>query len=140
MQLTLGDTVTEWVIYALQTFAALPFDLQVVPFSETKEAASERLIVRTEIGEQLLEADQCFMGTLTLTFKTPNRDALAANDVWAKAEAALVAGLQTTGSNTRALELFSRLDLLTENASSQVEISTNFRRYSRVIPLHVKAL
>jgi hypothetical protein len=140
MQLSLADVIADWTVYAIRTFATLPFNLQVSPFVSGKDAPAERLIVKVEIGEQIVAADQCFMGTMTLTFKTTKRDAAAANDIWAKVEAALVSGLQTTGSNARALTLFSRLDFITEEATTGLDNTSNFRHYTRTIPLHAKLL
>ena len=140
MQLSRADTVAEWVIYAIRTFATLPFDLQITPFTSSEDAKAERLVVKVTEGEQYLEADQGFNDTLTLTFKTVVRDAAAVKDLWAKIDAAFTAGLQTAESNARAISLFSRLDMLTENATSSMDNTANFRHFSRTIPLHVKLL
>ena len=139
-QISLADTITGWMIYAFKTFAQLPFDLQVEPFVSGAEAQAERLIIKVEIGEQYLEADQGFNGNLTLTFKTTERDAAKANEKWTQAEAALLAGMQTEASNARAITLFSRLDFLTENATTSLDHSANFRHFVRTIPLHAKLL
>jgi len=139
-QLSRADTVIDWTIYAVRSFATLPFSLQIVPFVSSEDAKAERLVVKVVEGEQYLEADQGFNDTMTLTFKTTKRDAAAVNDLWARIDAALIAGLQTDGSNTRALTIFSRLDFLTENATTDLSSTTNFRHFSRTIPLHVKLL
>ena len=138
--IAIADVVVDWAVYAIQSFATLPFGLSVSPFVSDMDAASSRLTVKVEIGEQYLEADQGFNGTMTFSFKTVERDPSKANDVWAKIEAALTAGLQTPGSNARAITLFSRLDFLTENATTTLDNTSNFRHYTRQIPIHVKLL
>lgn len=140
MQLSRADTVIDWTIYAIRTFATLPFSLQIVPFVSSEDAKAERLVVKVTDGGNYLEADQGFDGTMTLMFKTTKRDAAEVNDLWAKIDAALIAGLQTDGSNTRAITIFSRLDFLTENATTELSNTTNFRHFSRTIPLHVNLL
>lgn len=139
-QTTLGDKVTEQVLFGFRSFATLPYDLQIEPFVSDEDAKSERVVVKTEIGEQYLEADQGFNATLTVVFKTVERDAAKANDKWAKAEQALYEGLETSASNARGITIFSRLDFLTENATTTIDNSDNFRKYTRTIPMHVKLL
>lgn len=134
------DTVVEWVIYAIRAFATLPFSLQIVPFVSSEEAKAERLVVKVTEGLQYLEADQGFSDVLTLTFKTTKRDAAAVNDLWAKIDAALIAGLLNDTSNTSALTLFSQLILITEEAATEKSNTPNFRHFSRTIPLKVKLL
>lgn len=134
------DTVADWVIYAIRTFATLPFSLQIVPFVSSEEAKAERLVVKVTEGPQYLEADQGFSDVLTLTFKTTKRDAAAVNDLWAKIDAALIAGLLNDTSNTSALTLFSQLILITEEATTDKSSTPNFRHFSRTIPLKVKLL
>lgn len=140
MQLSRAGIVVQWIIYAIRSFATLPFSLQIEPYVSSADAKAERLVVKVVEGEQYLEADQGFNDTLTLTFKTTKRDAAAVNDLWAKVDEALIAGLQTEGSNTEALTLFSRLDFLTENATTDLTHGANTRQFSRTIPLHVKLL
>ncbi len=135
-----ADIVIEWTIYAIRTFVTLPFSLQIVPFVSGKEAEAERLVIKVVEGENYLEADQGFNDVMTMTFKTTKRDEATVKDLWAKIDAALIAGLQTEGSNARAITIFSRLDFLTENATTELTSTTNFRHFSRTIPLHVLLL
>ncbi len=140
MQQSRADIVVGWAVYALRSFATLPFALQIAPFVSGQAAKAERLIVKVIEGSQYLEADRGFNDTMELKFTTTKRDEAQANDLWAKIDAAMIAGLQTPGSNGRALTLFSRLDFITEEATTGLDNSTNFRHYSRTIPLHVKLL
>ena len=140
MQESLGTAISNWVISAFRTFAVLPFDLQIEPFVSGAEAQSERLIIKVEIGNQYWEADEGYNGTMTITFKTVERDAAIADDKWAKAEAALFAGMQTAGSLAAMQTLFQRICFLTNDASSSLDNTDNFRRYTRTIPLQVKPL
>lgn len=140
MQETLGDKVTGWAIYALQTFGTLPYGFQVEPFVSDKEADRERLVVKVEIGPQLLEADQCFSGNITFTLKTTRREADLAKDLWARVEDCLTQGLMNPDSNQQALATFSRLDFLTEDAQVDISNTPNTRKFVRTIPLHVKLL
>lgn len=139
-QLTLGDKVTEQVIFGFRSFATLPFDLQIEPFVSDEATKAERVVVKTEIGEQYLEADQGFNATLMVMFKTVERNANIANDKWAKVEQALYEGLQTSAANARGILIFSRLDFITESATTEIDNSANFRKYTRTIPMHVALL
>ena len=137
---SIADKVVTWVIYAIRTFGTLPADLAIVPFVSAEQAHQRKIVVKCETGPQILEADQCFTGDLSLEYKTVDRDAQDANDVWAKVENALVQGLQNTTSNAKALETFSRLDMLTEDAQNSTSNTANHRIFSRIIPLHIGLL
>lgn len=133
-QLSLADTVTEWAIFALRAAATLPADLQIVPFVSSENAESERLIVKCEIGERLLEGGNLYQCSLSFEFRTVNRSAEEANDIFAKVEAA-IATAPAAAAVTRAGELFKEVFIATENASTTLDHGNNVRTFIRTLPL-----
>ena len=135
-QQALGDKLTEWAIGACRAFATLPFDLQIVPFASSEEAASERLIVTCEVGEKIQSGLQPYECKMTFEFRTVNRSAEEANDVFAKVEAVLFSSLNNAGSVALATSIgLTYLQAFPESAETNLEGGGNFRKYTRTIPL-----
>jgi len=135
MQLTLGNKVEQWAIYALRAAATLPFNLQVNPVNSSEETKSERLVVKAEIGEKLLEGEKPYVAVLEVKFHSVNRSAEQADDVFAKVEASLTNPATSSYVNAN----FTWLLVKTEEAKTTLESRGNFRVYTRTIPLQVNA-
>jgi hypothetical protein len=136
MQQTIGNKIEAWAIQALRAAATLPFDLQVEAFNSSAETATERIVVKAEIGEKMLEGQKPYAAQLDVSFHTVNRDADEANDVFAKAEASLVA----PASSAYVTANFTWLLVMTEAARTTMETRGNFRVFTRTIPLQVASI
>ena len=134
-QLSRGDIVTEWVVYALQTFATVPFGFQVIPFVDDANAKNERLVVKMEVGAKMESGPEPYQCTASFSFHTVNRSAEEANDVFAKVTAGLADSLQQAAGITYANTLFTWLQIFPEEAETNLDNSGNFRIYTRTIPL-----
>lgn len=134
-QLTLANKVEEWAIYALRAAATLPFNLQVNPVNSSEETKTERLVVKAEIGEKMPEGEKPYVALLEVKFHTPNRSAEEVDDVFAKVEACLVNPATSAYVNAN----FTWLLVKTDEAKTTLEITGNFRIYTRQIPLQVNA-
>ena len=131
MQLTIGNKIEAWALQALRAAATLPFDLQAEAYNSSADAKTERLVVKAEVGERLLEGEKPYNVNLEVSFHTVNRNAEQANDVFAKVEAVLF----TPGPSSYVDAHFTWLVPFTENARTTLDSSGNFRRYVRTIPL-----
>ena len=136
MQLKLGNKIEAWAIYALRATATLPFDLQVEAYNSSADTATDRIVVKAVVGEQMEDGQKPFAAQLDVSFHTVNRDADAANDVFAKVEASLVAPATSAYVNAN----FTWLLVRTEIAQSTMETRGNFRVFTRTIPLQVASV
>jgi spore coat protein CotH len=144
MKLSIPDAVVEWSTLAIRASGQLPGGLQIVPYISDKDANANRLVIKCELGEQILEADQPFNATLTFELRAllQSYDETKVKDLWAKIEAALIAGLLTPGTdiNARGVATFSTLRFFVENATTSLDRGTSVRKFTRTIPLHVATL
>jgi len=136
MQFTIGDKIEQWAIYALRTAGTLPFDLQVEQFNSTATTKPERLVTKVEVGERMLEGQKPYAATLDVSFYTVNRNAEEADDVFAKVEACLTNPVTSDYVNSN----FTWLLVMTEAAKTSLDTQTNFRVYTRSIPLQVSPI
>jgi len=135
MQLTIGNKVEAWAIQALRAAATLPFDLQIEQFNSSAQTRTERLVVKCEVGERMVEGQKPYAAQLDVSFHTVNRSAEESNDVFAKVEAVL-----TVPTSAFVNANFTWLLIMTESAKTALETRGNFRVFTRTIPLQVSVV
>lgn len=136
MQYTIGNKIEQWAIEAMRTAGTLPFDLQVESFNSSIATKNERLVVKAEVGERMLEGEKPYACELEVAFHTVNRSAEEADDLFAKVEASLISPVTSTYVNAN----FTWLLVMTESAKTTLSNQSNFRVYTRAIPLQANAV
>jgi len=140
MTKTLEDTLIDYAVQWARSAGTLPADLQIVGYNSSEQASTERVIVKAAVGEQLMEGQTPFKATLTFEYHTANRNAEEASDVFARIENALFSPTPTAAQQTYVDATFQWLLVITEEAQNSLSNSSNFRIYSRTIPLQAKLL